>query len=606
MSTPGTTFKLLLVEDNPGDADLARERLSDIPDYAFEINTVTRLADAIDVLRDDPVDAVILDLNLPDSHGLDTLRRLRKVRREMAIIVLSGAADDALRQQAMDAGAQEFLSKSEPTSRLVARSFLYAVERHRVEEQRKQIERIVAANPDAVIVVDHERIVRFANSAALSLFGRKEEDFVGRPLGHEITENDVSDITFEKDKRTHTAEMRAATFEWNGNAALLASIRDTTEQKLMAEQLLQAQKMEALGLLAGGVAHDFNNLLTVIVNCATFVAESVDATDPAQHDVKQILAASERAEALVAQLLALSRRKPTQPRALDLSEMVADLEPLLRRTLPADIELQTKVPNGLWPVMVDPARLEQVLMNLAVNAKDAMPKGGRLTITLANQEIDKASEVRPAGDYVAIAVADTGTGMAPEIVSRIFDPFFTTKAPGKGTGLGLATSYAIVRQAGGDISVDSKPGAGTAFTVMLPRSSTLPSETGKETDDAEDFAGAETILVVEDDPDVRAMTVTLLSKYGYLVISAGDGEEGLNLAETYGEDIDLVLSDIVMPRMNGHDLAKALQMKRPRIKVLLMSGYDENQDGSGEGPAILFKPFRPRGLLRRVRETLEG
>ena len=599
-------FKLLLVEDNPGDADLARERLADLPDCAFEITLVTRLAEAIAALETAPVDAVVLDLNLPDSNGLETLRRLRKIHREMAIIVLSGAADDVLRRQALSEGAQEFLSKSEPASRLVARSFLYALERHRIQEQHKQIERIVAANPDAVIVVDKENIVRFANGAALSIFGKKAEDFIAQPLGYAVREDGVSEISFEKEGRPRTAEMRATSFEWNGGPAYLAAIRDTTEQKLLGEQLLQAQKMQALGLLAGGVAHDFNNLLTVIVNCATFLSEALSENDPGQRDVKQILGAAERAEALVAQLLALSRRKPSQPRAVNLSETVAELEPLLRRTLPADIELSTSLGSGLWPVMVDPGRLEQVLMNLAVNAKDAMPRGGKLCISLANTTMEKATGVRPAGDYVWISVADTGSGIPPEILNRIFDPFFTTKAPGKGTGLGLATSYAIVQQAGGDIAVESKLGSGTVFNVLLPRSAIAPAKQHAAGDRVEEFAGNETILVVEDDPDVLSMIVTLLGKYGYLIVSAVNGEDGLKLAEAYGDDIDLVLSDIVMPRMSGRELAATLKRARPNIKVVLMSGYDEADDTSADAPDILFKPFRPPGLLRRIREALDG
>jgi two-component system cell cycle sensor histidine kinase/response regulator CckA len=305
---PNPTFKLLLVEDNPGDADLARERLAEFPDCAFEITLVSRLAEAIATLKTAPVDAVVLDLNLPDSTGLDTLRRLRQVHKEMAIIVLSGAADEALRRQALDEGAQEFLSKSESASRLVARSFRYALERHRLQEAQTQIERILAAYPDAVIVLDGGKIVRFANPAALSIFGKKAEEFLGQALDHGSLENDVLEIAFEKEGRPRTAEMRATAFEWKGRPAYLAAIRDTTDQKHVAEQLLQARKMEALGLLAGGVAHDFNNLLTVIVNCAAFLAEAIDENDPEQRDVKQILGAAERAEALVAQLLPRTRR----------------------------------------------------------------------------------------------------------------------------------------------------------------------------------------------------------------------------------------------------------------------------------------------------------
>jgi signal transduction histidine kinase len=270
--------------------------------------------------------------------------------------------------------------------------------------------------------------------------------------------------------------MRATAFEWDGRPAYLAAIRDVTEQKLLTEQLLQAQKMEALGLLAGGVAHDFNNLLTVIVNCASFLADSIDANDPGQRDVKQILAASERAEALVAQLLALTRRKPVQAKAVDLTQAVSEFEELLRRTLPANIEVAARIEHNLWPVFADRGRLDQVLMNLAVNAKDAMLQGGTLTLALANKVIDKATEIRPAGDYVSIKVSDTGSGIPPDIINRIFDPFFTTKTnpqPGqhKGTGLGLAVSYGILQEHGGKITVDSAPGEGTTFRLEIPAAS---------------------------------------------------------------------------------------------------------------------------------------
>jgi CheY-like chemotaxis protein len=234
-----------------------------------------------------------------------------------------------------------------------------------------------------------------------------------------------------------------------------------------------------------------------------------------------------------------------------------------------------------------------------------MQKGGKLTIALANEIIDKDTEVRPAGEYVSIKVTDTGSGIPPDVIPRIFDPFFTTKAPGKGTGLGLATCYAIARQAGGDIAIESKLGAGTVFTILLPRSLVKPEADSGESGNTEQQAGDETILVVEDDPDVLAMITSLLGKYGYLVISATNGEEGLKLAETYSEGIDLVLSDIMMPRMNGHELVKALKETRPEVKVLLMSGYDDAQDGLVEIPEIVFKPFRPNGLLKRIREALD-
>ena len=600
------TFKLLLVEDNPGDADLTREHLEDLPDCDFEITLVTRLADAITKLEETPMDAVILDLNLPDSSGLETLRRLRRIRSAMAIIVLSGVADDILRREAIREGAQEFLSKSESASRLVARSFVYALERHRTEEQSRQIEHLVAANPDAVLVTDNMNVVRFANAAALALFGRSSEDLIDGPLGYPIRPNDVVEISFQKNGKTHFAEMRAANFEWDRKQAYLASIRDVTEKKHLAEQLLQSQKMEAMGLLAGGVAHDLNNLLTVIVNCATFLTDAIPEGDAKRNDVDQILGAVDRAEALVSQLLELTRKKPAQARIIDLGETATEMEKLLRRTLPADIELVVEAAPSLWPVFADRGRLEQVLMNLAVNAKDAMQEGGRITIALANKPIEKATEIRAAGDYVSLTVSDTGSGIKPETLPRIFEPFFTTKAPGKGTGLGLATCYSIIRQAGGDITVESKLGAGTTFEILLPRAQGSVAAQLAKAEEKTELQGHETILLVDDDTAVAATLVSVLRKKGYTVMQAGNGEEALQIVQSNPKPFDLVLSDIIMPRMNGRALVAALHRADPAQKILLMSGYDDSPEDKGEQAETIFKPFRPNDLLRRVREVLDA
>jgi len=596
MAADNTAFKLLLVEDNPGDADLARERLNSFPDYAFEITLVTRLSEAIAALEITPVDAVILDLNLPDSTGINTLKRLREIRKEMAIIVLSGANDEALRREALREGAQEFLSKNEPASRLVARSFLYALERHRIEEQRKQIERLVSANPDAVIVVDSENIVRFSNRAALLLFGKDEAGFVNKPLPYALSESKVAEITFERDGKQCSAELRAAPFEWNGKQALLASIRDTTEQKLLAEEFLQSQKMEAIGLLAGGVAHDFNNLLTVIVNCATFLSEAIPEGDPRRKDVTQILGASDRAEGLVSQLLALTRKKSVQPRIVDLKETIQGMHSLLRRTLPANIDIVVDL-QDVWPVLADKGQLEQVLMNVAVNAKDAMMGNGRLAIQLANE----------GESHVRLSISDTGCGIAPDVLPRVFDPFFTTKGPDKGTGLGLATCYAIVQQAGGDIAIESKRGAGTTLSIRLPRAQGAAAEEGDETDELlEQLNGSGTILVAEDDSPVLAMIADLLHKHGYEVLTASNGEDALRVVEEQEGKIDLVLSDIVMPKMSGRELARSLEASRPTLKMLLMSGFAEEEAADAEAalPEIIAKPFRPKALLRKVRTAL--
>ncbi|MGQ0740954.1 MAG: response regulator [Alphaproteobacteria bacterium] len=596
MDSAGTAFRLLLVEDNPGDAELARERLTSFPDYAFDIKVVSRLSEAIAALESSSVDAVILDLNLPDSTGLASLKRLREIHKEMAIIVLSGADDEELRRQALAEGAQEFLSKNEPASRLVARSFLYALERHRIQEQHRQIERLIAANPDAVIVVDGQGVVRFANNAALALFGKNENELVGRPLPYPIGDAGVSEIAFERDEKLCSAEIRAAAFEWNHERAYLASIRDTTETKLLAEQLLQSQKMEALGRLAGGVAHDFNNLLTVIVNCATFLADAIPETDRKRHDVKQILGASERAEALVSQLLALTRKKSIEPRVIDLKLSIESIVALLGRTLPAKIEIVTRL-ETVPPVLADKGQMEQVLMNLAVNAKDAMPDGGRLMIALETA----------AGGRVQLSVSDTGCGIPPDVLAKVFDPFFTTKQAGKGTGLGLATCYAIVDQAGGKIGITSEPGAGTTVSIILPG---VPGSVAGAQEDAEEpsdsIRGHETILVADDDSPVLASISELLRKHGYTVLTAGDGEEALRVVEEKQGQIDLVLSDVGMPKMGGRQLARALAAKSPGLNLLLMSAFAGETDETEEPHAeIIAKPFRPNALVRKVRATLD-
>jgi signal transduction histidine kinase len=606
MNMDRAAFKLLLVEDNPGDADLTREHLEGLPDCDFEITLVTRLADAITKLEESPIDAVILDLNLPDSTGLDTLRRLRQIRSAMAIIVLSGVADDILRRDAIREGAQEFLSKNESASRLVARSFVYALERHRKEEESRKIEQLVAANPDAVLVVDDANIVRFANVAALSLFGRSNEEFVDHPLGYSIPVNEMAEISFTKDGKTHFAEMRAALFVWDRKRAYLASIRDITEKKHLAEQLLQSQKMEAMGLLAGGVAHDLNNLLTVIVNCAMFLNDAIAEDDPKHNDVNQILAAVDRAEALIGQLLELSRRKPTQARIIGLGEVATEMEKLLRRTLPADIELSVELAGPLWTVLADRGRIEQVLMNLAVNAKDAMQGGGRITVALANKTLGKATGVCAAGDYVSLSVADTGTGIPPETLSRIFEPFFTTKAPGKGTGLGLATCYSIVQQAGGEITVQSRLGEGTRFEILLPRADGAVASTAIETSDKPAPGGTESILLVDDDVAVATTLATVLQKKGYSVVLAENGEEALLRVQINPQPFDLVLSDIIMPRMNGRALTRALRERYPHQKILLMSGFDDAPGDNPEAVETIFKPFRPNDLLKRVRDILDA
>ena len=385
---------------------------------------------------------------------------------------------------------------------------------------------------------------------------------------------------------------------------------EVTAQKRLEAELTQAQKMESVGRLAGGVAHDFNNLLTVIFSQAAMLEESV--TDPdARDEVREIQHAAERAATLTRQLLAFARRQVYEPRVVDLNVLVAGTERLLGRLIGEDIELVTRHAAGSAAVRADPGSLEQVLMNLAVNARDAMPRGGRLTIGIDEVVLDASNENRPAdaasGAYVVLTVTDTGSGIAQEHLPHVFEPFYTTKPQGRGTGLGLATVYGIVRQAGGHIRLSSAVDRGTEVAIYLPRVAEAPMASAAGPADVL-AGGGETLLLVEDEPAVRSVAARVLTLAGYDVLQACDGAEALEVYERAGERIALVITDVVMPRMGGPELATRLRARRPGVKVLFTSGYTEDtlvvQD-LDPAQAFLPKPYLPAALTDRVRALLD-
>jgi PAS domain S-box-containing protein len=413
-------------------------------------------------------------------------------------------------------------------------------------------------------------------------------------------------------REEHKIAMRMA-----GNLAanVIENVRLLEQERQTEEQFRQAQKMEAIGKLAGGVAHDFNNLLTAINGYSDLSLRRLEPGNPVRRNVEEIKKAGQRASNLTSQLLAFSRKQMLQPKVLNLNDVITDTSKMLRRLIGEDVEISLRLKPSLGKVKADPSQVDQVLMNLVVNARDAMPHGGLLTIETANVEMDKAISDKyvsvHSGPHVMIRVTDTGSGMTDEVRQHIFEPFFTTKGVGKGTGLGLSTVYGIVKQSDGYVSVESEVGKGTTFEIYLPRVDDVESAGIKKVIEAPTPpGGTETVLLVEDEEIVRDMTRTILESNGYKVLTATDGKDALRLCETYHEKIDLMLTDVIMPHMSGKVLADQLAPQRPGMRVLFMSGYTDDQivhhGALEEGIAFLPKPFTPDALAFKVREILDA
>jgi PAS domain S-box-containing protein len=467
------------------------------------------------------------------------------------------------------------------------------------------------------------------NDAAVSHYGYAREEFLRMtaadlrpPADSPRLEGSITDTRAEgvhetgrfrhrkKDGALIQVEIRSHSLEMAGSPARLVLVTDVTERLRLEEQLRQAHKMEAVGRLAGGVAHDFNNILNVIMGRAELLKQRVPDESPLRKHTTEILYAAERAAALTRQLLAFSRKQVLQPKVLDLNSVVGEMERLLRRLIGEDVRLVVSQEPHLGRVKADPGQMEQVLMNLVVNARDAMPRGGSLLIETRNVELDDAYVRSHAGaqpgSHVLLAVSDTGHGMDAETQRHIFEPFFTTKKPGKGTGLGLATVYGIVQQSGGFIAVYSEIGRGTTFKVYLPRVEgavqTRPAPSPQRA------RGSESVLLVEDETSLRELTTELLEASGYHVQAAADGAEALAMSRRCGDPVDLLLTDVIMPGMTGRELAERLLSEHPETRVLYMSGYTDDaisQHGVLEhGVKLLSKPFTEEALTRKVREAL--
>ncbi len=505
-------------------------------------------------------------------------------------------------------------------------------ERKRAEENAQRLASIVEHSDDAIISKTLDGIVTTWNRAAERLFGYTALEMIGSSISRLIPQDRADDMTnilhrigngesiehyeterITKDGRRITVSLMISPIRDEDGRVIGASkiARDITREKQLEQRLRQAQTMEVIGQLAGGIAHDFNNLLTAINGYSSLGLMLPDVQDPLRHYLRQVEAAGKRATALTQQLLAFSRKQVLIPRVLSVNSIIAAMEPLLRRVIHESIEFRTVLDPAASPIEADPHQVEQVLMNLVVNARDAMPSGGKITIEVSNTVLDEAYarqrvDVNP-GRYVMLVVSDTGTGMDPATQARAFEPFFTTKPVGKGTGLGLSTVYGIVKQSGGHVAIYSEIGVGTTFKVYFP-ATTEPLTEEASIPEVKSLRGTETILIVEDDASLREYAATVLKDLGYQVYEAADGEEAVAIGKAQQGRIDLLITDVVMPKMGGRDLAEVLAPLAAHMRVLYVSGYTENaivQHGVLQpGLDFLAKPFGPEQLAAKVREVL--
>jgi len=639
-------LKILLVEDNPGDARLIGEMCREASQIRFELEFADRLSAGLARIHEDDIQAVLLDLGLPDSQGHETFIAVHADAPQLPIIVLTGLGDEALALKTVQEGAQDYLVKGRVDASLLERTVRYAVERKKAEQALRSSEKalrqseanfrsLVLNSPYAIFRTSAEGKLLDANPALVDMLGYgSDSELITADLlanicsdpkeSRRLEEMFKSQVSFRGNEvRCKRKDGKLTTVSFTGRPvrdekATLTHFEviadDITDHRILEAQLRQAQKMESVGRLAGGVAHDFNNLLAVILGYSEVLADRLEQNHELHKHADEIRKAGLRAASLTRQLLAFSRQQYLEPTVVNLNTIVTDMEKMLRRLIHENIELTTILEPVLGPVKADQGQIEQVIMNLAVNARDAMPQGGKLTIQTSNVEVDDTysrlhGHISP-GPFIILAVSDTGSGMDAETQSHIFEPFFTTKELGKGTGLGLATVYGVVKPSGGFIWVYSEQGHGTMFKILLPRRKENVRSLTDDTNPEECRGGSETILVVEDDACVRELTTNLLSKFGYSVLEAANGVQALNIVrQNPNVQIHLLLTDVVIPGMSGPQIADELTSLHPSTKTLYMSGYaqfaaDPDQI-SRQGRLLLQKPFTQLDLTRKVREALK-
>jgi two-component system cell cycle sensor histidine kinase/response regulator CckA len=641
-------IRLLIVDDDRGEARIVEDFIHASGSWAdAEVCTAAGYDDALRSFAEMTFEIAFVGYWLGGREGLALLRAIRQRGIDTPVIVLTSRGGEQAAVEAMKAGAADSLSKAGLTVETVERAIRHALALHAEERQRWQAEAalrgseerfraLVENSSDALLLIDGEGRINYLSPSSQRLLGWMPEQMVGRSMfdflhaaDHQAFETHIGEILDRPGQsvlahgRFHHADGSWRTMEAIGVnrlgdpavAGIVINARDVSDRRRLEEQLRLAQKMEAVGQLAGGIAHDFNNLLTAILGYCHLMLDDIPEGERLRADLLEIQAAGDRAAALTRQLLAFSRRQMLQPQIVNINQLVQHFEKLLRGLIPEHVELVTALAPDLHLVTVDPASVEQILVNLTVNARDAMPAGGRLTIETANVDLDDTYAVTHVsmapGRYVMLAIHDTGEGMDAVTRARIFEPFFTTRDQGKGSGLGLATVYGIVKQSGGHIWVYSEPGHGTMFKAYLPATmGSISAAPDEETPSARssDFTAFETVLLVEDEDAVRALARAVLQRHHYVVLEARHGVEALLIAEQHTDEIHLLVTDIVMPHMSGGEVAKRLAAMRPAIKTLFMSGYSDPalvHHPLTHGFPVLQKPFTPDAFARKVRRILD-
>jgi two-component system cell cycle sensor histidine kinase/response regulator CckA len=642
---PDAPIKVLLVDDDEDDYLITRDLVSHIRERRHHLDWINNYNDGLAAIKRGEHDLCLLDYRLGERTGLELLRELQSLNMRLPVILLTGQGDQEIDVEAMKAGAADYLVKSRLTADTLERSIRYAIERKRTEEtvrhERDFISGIMETSPSGIVVTDCDGKITFANRRAGEVLKLAEHaaqtanvlnwrvaDMDGNLLSGQmsllknvlVSGEPALDlhhvVEFPDNQRAVLTSNATPLFSAGGHIdGMIVTVDDITQRLTLETQLRQSQKMDSLGQLAAGVAHDINNILTIIQGHAGLLLAGAQPDSDSAKSASQIVAASDRAAGFIRHLLAFSRKQIYRTKILDLNAVLRNLELLLPRMLGTHIALEINCFSQLPNIAADTSLVEQIVMNLSINARDAMPKGGKLVIETSALDVDPVTarrfpEGRP-GRFVCLIVSDNGCGMEPGVVHRIFEPFFTTKETGKGTGLGLATVYAVVKQLRGWIEVQSQVGSGTTFKIFIPASDQAVATPVIPSPPAENVQGGkETILVAEDESALLELMRSTLGLYHYQVLTASSGQEALEIWDRHQGNIDLLLTDLIMPGgMTGRELAAELKSRKPELKVIFTSGFNASsvgKDAANGDTTFLPKPYLPDEVARLVRNTLDA